>query len=73
MANLLVLLRLFLFFVSCYGYIQYLRKSIRTEFCIGLVFSGIVSFLFLAGILNLLRPAAWALFAGGLILAGYSV
>lgn len=73
MNKIIVLVRLILFFLSCYGYIQYLRKSVRTEFCIGLLFSGIGSVLFLAGILNLLRFAAWALFVGGLILAVFSV
>lgn len=73
MVRLMILIRLFLFFLSCYGYIQYLRKNVRPEFCIGLLFSCIVSVLFLAGILNLLRLAAWVLFVGGLILAGFSV
>lgn len=73
MGILFGLLRLFLFFFSCYGYIQNLRKSIRTEFCIGLLFSGISCVLFFAGILNLLRAAAWALFLFGLILAVNSV
>lgn len=73
MDKLFVLVRLLLFFLSCYGYIQYLRKTVRPEFCIGLLFSCIVSVLFLAGILNLLRLAAWVLFVGGLILAGLSV
>lgn len=71
--KLIILARLFLFFLSCYGYIQYLHKSVRLEFCIGLLFSFIGSVLFLAGILNLLRPAVWILFLIGLLLFGYSV
>ena len=53
------LIRLFILLLSCYGYIQYLRKTVRLEFCIGLLFSGIGSALFLAGILNLLREATF--------------
>ena len=66
-------MRLFLFFLSCYGYIQYLRRFVPIEFCIGLLFSGISCVLFFAGILNLLRVVAWTLFLFGLILAFYSV
>lgn len=67
------LIRLLFLFVSCYGYLQYLRRSIRLEFCIGLLFSGIGSILFLAGILNLLREATWCIWLLGLFLAGLSV
>lgn len=73
MGKLMILVRLFLLFLSCYGYIQCLRRSVRPEFCIGLLFSCIGSILFLAGILNLLRLTAWVLFAGGLVLAGFSM
>lgn len=73
MDKILFMIRLFLFFLSCYGYIQYLRRFARIEFCIGLLFSGISCVLFFAGILNLLRAAAWALFLFGLILAANSV
>lgn len=67
------LIRLFILLLSCYGYIQYLRKTVRLEFCIGLLFSGIGSALFLAGILNLLREATWFIWLGGLVLAGQSI
>ena len=73
MDKILFMIRLFLFFLSCYGYIQDLRRFARIEFCIGLLFSGISCVLFFAGILNLLRAAAWALFLFGLILAANSV
>lgn len=73
MGKAILLARLFLLFLSCYGYFQILRRSVRTEFCPGLLFSCIGSVLFFAGILNLLRPAAWALFFVGLYLAGDSI
>lgn len=73
MDKIAFVIRLFLFFLSCYGYIQYLRRFVPIEFCIGLLFSGISSILFFAGILNLLPAAALALFVCGLILTGYSV
>lgn len=67
------LIRLFMLFLSCYGYIQHLRKTVRLEFCIGLLFSGIGSILFLAGILNLLVEATWVIWLGGLVLTGLSI
>ncbi len=73
MVKIIVLARILLFFLSSYGYVQYLRKSVRTEFSVGLLFSGISSILVLAGILNLLRITAWVLFFGGLFLTGYSI
>ena len=66
LSKVLFLVRLFLLFLSCCGYIQYLRKYVRTEFCYGLLFSGISCVLFFAGILNILPAAAWFLFLGGL-------
>ncbi|MGM9604603.1 MAG: hypothetical protein ACI3XG_06020 [Faecousia sp.] len=67
------LLRFILLAVSLYGSLQFLRKYIRPEFCIGVYFSIVSSVLFLAGILNLLREATWVLFLGGLFLAGLSI
>ena len=64
MEKIIILVRILLFFLSCCGYVQYLRKSVRTEFSVGLLFSGICCILILAGILNLLRIAAWVLFLG---------
>lgn len=72
-SKLFICLRFFLFIFSGYGYIQFLRKFIRTEFCFGLLFSGVSCVLFFAGILNLLRVVTWTLFLFGLILAVYSV
>ena len=65
--------QLLVLLLSCYGYLQYLRKYLRPEFCISLLFSGVGSVLFLAGILNLLREAVWCIWLGGLLLAGQSV
>lgn len=73
MSSIKLGLRLLALLLSCYGYLQYLRKYLRPEFCIGLLFSGIGSVLFLAGILNLLREAVWCIWLGGLLLAGWSV
>lgn len=73
MEEIKFLIRLFMLLLSCYGYIQHMRKTVRLEFCIGLLFSGIGSILFLAGILNLLVEATWMIWLGGLVLAGLSI
>ena len=67
------LVRLFMLALSCYGYIQHMRKAVRLEFCIGLLFSGIGSVLFLAGIVNLLVEITWVIWLIGLVLAGQSI
>ena len=66
-------LRMLLLLLSLYGYLQALRRYCRVEFCFGLCFSMIGSALFLAGMLNLLREAVWAIALGGVFLAGRSL
>ncbi|MGM9604602.1 MAG: hypothetical protein ACI3XG_06015 [Faecousia sp.] len=73
MHQVFFVVRLMLLLLSLYGYVQFLCKSIRPEFCIGVCFSGIGSVLFLAGVLNLLREAAWVIFLCGLLLAVLSI
>lgn len=73
MGKLMFLVRLFMLALSCYGYIQHMRKAVRLEFCIGLLFSGIGSVLFLAGIVNLLVEITWVIWLIGLVLAGQSI
>ena len=73
MERIVFLVRLFMLLLSCYGYIQYMHKTVRLELCIGLLFSGIGSVLFLAGILNLLVETTWVIWLGGLVLAGQSI
>lgn len=73
MHEILFSLRFALLLVSLYGSIQYLHRHFRLEFCFGIYFSLLGSSLFLAGILNLLREASWAIFLIGLLLAARSV
>lgn len=63
-----LLIRLLLLAMSCCGYLQYLKKYVKVELAIGLLFSTIGSVLFLVGILNLLKEAAVLIWLGGLIL-----
>ena len=73
MQQVFFLIRFLLLAVSAYGSLRFLRKYLPAEFCFGVYFSVIGSVLFLAGILNFLREAAWCLFLAGLLLAGLSV
>lgn len=63
-----LLIRLLLLALSCCGYLQYLKKYVKAELAIGLLFSTIGSVLFLVGILNLLKETALLIWLGGLIL-----
>lgn len=69
MKEILFSLRMLLLLFSLYGCIRFLSRYFRIEFCFGICFSLIGSALFLAGMLNLLREAAWAIFLLGLFLA----
>ena len=69
MKAIALLIRLLLLVLSCCGYLQYLKKYVKPELAIGLLFSAIGSILFLVGILNLLKETALLLWLGGLILA----
>lgn len=73
MKEILFSLRMLLLLFSLYGCIRFLSRYFRIEFCFGICFSLVGSTLFLAGMLNLLREAAWAIFLLGLFLAGRSV
>jgi hypothetical protein len=55
--------------VSFYGYLQYVSKKIKLEFSLAVIFSGIGSVMFLAGILNVLRECAVLILLGGILLA----
>lgn len=68
MKAIALLIRLLLLGLSCCGYLQFLKKYVRPELAIGLLFSAIGSVLFLVGILNLLKEAAALLWLGGLLL-----
>ena len=72
MKEILFSLRMLLLLFSLYGCIRFLSRYFRIEFCFGICFSLVGSTLFLAGMLNLLREAAWAIFLLGLFLAGRS-
>lgn len=68
MKAIVLLVRLLLLALSCCGYLQFLKKYVRPELAIGLLFSTIGSVLFLVGILNLLKEAALLIWLGGLVL-----
>lgn len=65
----LILIRLALLAISLWGYLLYLRKRIRMELAVGILFAGIGSVMFAAGILHILKETAWLIFAGGLYLS----
>ena len=65
----LTLIRLCLLAISLGGYLLCLRKRIRIELAVGVLFAGIGSAMFAAGILHILKETAWLLFAWGLYLS----
>lgn len=67
------LIRLSLLTISVCGYLLFIGKHIRMEFTLGAFFSGLCSVMFFAGILNILAETAFAVWLGGLILAGVSI
>lgn len=69
MGYVLLLCRFALLALSSYGYIRLIGKHIRMEFAPGIFFTAVCSLMFLAGILNVLQEAAWAVCAGGVWLA----
>ena len=71
--HIIIFLRSLLLMFSCYGYLQFLRKRIKLEFTIALLFAAIGSTMFLAGILNLMWETALLIFLGGLFLAACSL
>lgn len=74
MHTLLIIVRCLLLIFSLYGYAQliYSRYALRVAFIPAVLFSGIGSLMFLAGILNLLPETAWAILAGGLGLGAWA-
>lgn len=68
MSIFLSILRLLLLVISFYGYLQWVSRTIRPEFSIGIVFCGIGSLMFLAGILNILEVTAAVILLTGLVL-----
>lgn len=69
MNGIFSIIRLLLLIVSCYGYIVEIRKKVRIEFSVGILFSSIGSLMFFAGILNILEEMICIILGGGLILA----
>lgn len=61
------IIRLLLLIISMFGYVFYFSRKIRAEFAIGLVMTGIISLLYISGILNLLPETAVLIFAGGFV------
>ncbi len=69
MAHVQLMLRLLLLLISCYGYIRCIGKYLRWEFTVGVFFASVCSTMFLAGILNILKEAAWGICLVGVFLA----
>ena len=64
----LLLVRICLLVISLGGYLLHLRKRIPVELAVGLLFAGIGSAMFIAGILHILKETAWLIFVMGLYL-----
>jgi len=62
----MILVRLLCLALCLCGYLLYLQKSIRIELALGVLFAGIGSLMFAAGIFHILRETAWLIFAGGI-------
>lgn len=62
----LIAVRLGILLVSVLGWLAYLQRKVRVEFALGILLTGIGSLMFAAGILHILREAAWLVFFGGL-------
>lgn len=71
--HIVTIIRLLALLFSFYGYIQFISKKIKLEFVIAVIFSGIGSVMFLAGILNILPEVTATIFLIGLILGGVSI
>lgn len=71
--HIVTIIRLLALLFSFYGYIQFISKKIKLEFVIAVIFSGIGSVMFLAGILNILPEVTATIFLIGLILGGYQL
>ena len=67
------IIRVLILVLSFYGYIQSVRKKVKLEFSIGIIFSAIGSVMFLAGILNIMKEAAILISLCGLVLAIQSI
>lgn len=68
-----LLIRFSLLALSVCGYLLFISKHIRTEFALGVFFTGLCSVMFFAGILNVMAETAFAVWLVGLILAGISI
>ncbi len=70
-----VVLRLLLLLFALYGFAQVLRNriSLKTEFLLPIIFSGIGLVMFVAGILNILSLAAWGIVAFGVLCGIWSL
>lgn len=66
-------IRLLILVASFYGYVQFLRKKVKLEFSIGIIFVSVGSVMFLAGILNVMKEIAIIICFCGLLLSFLSV
>ena len=73
--SIIQLIMLTLSAISCYGYFRRVEKlfSLRAEFAVFISLTALGLLMLLAGVLNILVPAAYAVFALGLALAVYSI
>ena len=73
MRYIVLILRLMMLMISCYGYVRFLSTKVRVEFAYGIFLSSICSIMFFAGILNILEIIAWGIFVGGIALTVISI
>ena len=73
--SIIQLIMLALAAISCYGYFRRAEKlfALRAEFAVFTSFTALGLLMLIAGVLDILAPAAYTLFALGLALAVYSI
>lgn len=73
MGIVIKIMRLLILVFSFYGYMQFVRKRVKLEFSIGIIFTAIGSMMFLAGILNIMKEVAVLICLCGIVLAIQSI
>lgn len=73
MSVVITAVRAVMVLASLLGWVHTVSKRLRPELALGAVFASIGSAMFLAGILNVLPHAAWAICAGGVYLLARAV
>lgn len=73
MEHIIVVIRMVLLMLSVYGYVRCLAHKIQPELAIGVIFAGIGSLMFLAGLLSFMAEMTWLIFGAGLCLMALSI